>query len=101
MTVYLLDSGFFYASIDKTDKHHKSVNRSIQEIRGTVILPIPAITETAYFLSRNQGIESVARFCDSVATSKFHLETPTAEDYIRSAEILRKYNDANIDFVDA
>jgi predicted nucleic acid-binding protein len=26
---------------------------------------------------------------------------PTAEDYKRSAEILRKYNDANIDFVDA
>jgi predicted nucleic acid-binding protein len=29
------------------------------------------------------------------------LETPLAEDYVRSAEILRQYADANLDFVDA
>ena len=29
------------------------------------------------------------------------LETLTAADYKRAAEILRKYDDANIDFVDA
>ncbi len=28
-------------------------------------------------------------------------ETPTVEDYRRAAEVLRKYNDANIDFADA
>lgn len=28
-------------------------------------------------------------------------ETPRVEDYKRAAEIIRKYDDANIDFVDA
>ena len=32
---------------------------------------------------------------------KIVLEIPTDDDYLRSGEILRKYNDANIDFVDA
>ena len=31
----------------------------------------------------------------------FILEAPAAQDYSRSSEILLKYNDANIDFVDA
>lgn len=101
MIDYLLDSGFLYASIDKTDKHHESVKNAIEKIRGNIILPVPAITETAYFLSKNKGIEELAKFSESISVTKFQLETPQSEDYRRAAEILRKYNDANIDFVDA
>ncbi len=99
MIDYLLDSGFLYASIDLSDNHHESVKNAAKTIRGNIILPVPAITETAYFLSKNKGIEEVARFLDSLSVTKFQIETPTAEDYRRAAEILRKYNDANIDFV--
>jgi predicted nucleic acid-binding protein len=35
------------------------------------------------------------------AASELTLETPLQEDYLRSAEILRQYADANLDFVDA
>jgi predicted nucleic acid-binding protein len=45
MTDYLLDSGFLYASIDESDKHHESVKDIARRIRGNIILPIPAITE--------------------------------------------------------
>lgn len=100
MINYLLDSGFLYASIDESDKHHESVRRIAEEVRGNIILPVPAITETAYFLSKNKGIGEVAKFLDSLSVTKFQLETPAAEDYKRAAGILRKYNDANIDFVD-
>ncbi len=101
MNEYLLDSGFLYASIDTTDNHHESVKNIATQIRGNIVLPITAITEVAYFLAKNRGLEAVAQFSDSLANTKFQLETPSAEDYIRAAEILRKYNDANIDFVDA
>ncbi len=64
-------------------------------------MPVPAITEVAYFISRNLGVNAVANFLDEVSLSDFILENPTIEDYKRAAEILRKYDDANIDFVDA
>ena len=64
-------------------------------------MPIHTITEVAYFLAKNQGLKAVAQFSDSLANTKFQLETSTSEDFSRAAEILRKYNDANIDFVDA
>ncbi len=64
-------------------------------------MPVPAITEVAYFVSKNLGIEALAIFLVEISETDFILEIPTAEDYKRATEILRKYNDANIDFVDA
>ena len=100
MTNYLLDTGFLYATIDLTDSRHFDAMETIGRVRGNVILPVPVITETTYFLSRNLGLHAVAQFLDNLSFSRFLVENPTPEDYIRSAEILRKYNDAKIDFVD-
>ena len=97
----LMDSGFLYALIDDTDEHSKSVKNSLLEVYEEVILPVPAVTETAYFLSKNLGVEALANFLENLPEMNVIFETPTAEDYKRAAEVLRKYNDANIDFVDA
>lgn len=43
----------------------------------------------------------MARFLESIDTFAYELVVPEIIDYTRSAEILRKYNDQNIDFVDA
>jgi len=98
---YLLDSGFLYGFIDEADEHHEAVSEALREIRQPIVLPVPAITEVAYFVSKNLGIKALANFVDEISETDFILETPLAEDYKRAADILRKYNDANIDFVDA
>ncbi len=97
----LMDSGFLYALIDDTDRHSQNVKNSLRDVFEEIILPVPAITETAYFISRNLGIQELANFVESLAEMNVIFEVPTAEDYQRAAEILRKYDDANIDFVDA
>lgn len=101
MRQYLLDSGFLYASLDNSDRHHSSVKAVSETLDGTIILPVPAITETAYFLSRNLGTEAVARFVDSLNSLEFIIESPISTDFTRSAQILRKYHDSKVDFVDA
>ncbi len=65
------------------------------------LLPVPAITEVAYLLARDISNEAVADFVASLAATELTLKTPLHEDYFRSAEILRQYADANLDFVDA
>jgi predicted nucleic acid-binding protein len=62
---------------------------------------VPAITEVAYLLARDIGNDAAADFISSLAKTELILEAPLAEDYLRSAEILRQYADANLDFVDA
>jgi predicted nucleic acid-binding protein len=101
MTRYLADSGFLFGYIDKADSHHKAISLALKEIRLPIYLPVPAITEISYFVSLRLGVDSLARFLEDLAETDLILENPTASDYMRSAEILRKYNDQNIDFVDA
>lgn len=102
MTLYLLDSGFLYALIDEKDVHHKLVSDSRLLVNGHILFPAPAITEVAYFVKRNLGIQMLAEVIESLSTrTDFSFELLTHLDYTRTAEILRKYNDANVDFVDA
>lgn len=98
---YLLDSGFLYGFMDEADDSHESVSIVLSAIYEPIFLPVPAITEVAYFVSKNLGVKALANFSEELSETDFILETPTSEDYKRSAEILRKYDDANIDFVDA
>lgn len=97
----LLDSGFLFASLNAAEAEHHATVRVLGGIREPIVLPIPAITEVAYLLARDVGNQAGADFIASLAATELTLETPLQEDYLRSAEILRQYADANLDFVDA
>jgi hypothetical protein len=62
----------------------------MERIREPIILPIPAITEGTYLLSRCIGNDAAAYFISSLADSELILEAPVAGDCLRSAEILRQ-----------
>jgi uncharacterized protein len=97
----LLDSGFLFASLNASESEHQATIRVLENIREPIILPIPAITEVAYLLARDISNEAAADFVASLVATELTLETPVREDYFRSAEILRQYADASLDFVDA
>ena len=98
---YLLDSGFLFGFIDETDKNNEQIGEILENIIEPIVLPVPAIREVAYFVSKYLGVVALANFLDETSQTDFVLETPTSEDYKRAADVLRKYNDANIDFVAA
>lgn len=97
----LIDSGFLFASLNSSEVEHQSTIRVLESIREPIVLPVPAITEVAYLLARDISNEAAADFIASLAATELTLEIPRQEDYLRSAEILRRYADANLDFVDA
>lgn len=97
----LLDTGFLYALLNRSEQSHSAVVNALQTIHEPIVLPVPAITEVAYLLLRDVGTAAVADFLSTLATTDLLLETPRPDDYQRAAEVLRKYADAQIDFVDA
>ena len=101
MMAVLLDSGFLFASLNTSEAEHQSTIRVLENIREPIILPVPAITEVAYLLARDINNGAAADFIASLAVGELTLETPRQEDYSRSAEIIRQYADAKVDFVDA
>ncbi len=96
----LLDSGFLFASLNASESEHPETIHVLGNIREPIVLPIPAITEVAYLLARDISNEAAADFIASLAATELTLEIPRQEDYARSAEILRQYSDAKLDFVD-
>ena len=96
----LLDSGFLFASLNASELEHQATIRLLEKIREPIVLPVPAITEIAYLLARDINNEAAADFVASLATTELTLELSRQEDYTRSAEILRRYSDAKLDFVD-
>ena len=98
---YLLDAGFLYSTLNRKEKFHGEAIEILVSIYEKVYFPVPAITEVAYLILRDLGAQALADFIESLAEMNVVFETPTAEDYRRAAEIIRKYDDANIDFVDA
>jgi predicted nucleic acid-binding protein len=98
---YIIDSGFLYARLNGKDFAHVAVSGVLLRESEPVYLPVPAITEVTFLLQRDLGQKAVWHFIESLNETNILLEAPTDSDYIRSAEILRKYKDQNIDFVDA
>lgn len=98
---YLLDTGFLYSTVNHKETFHAETVEILSSIYEEIVFPVPAITETAYLILRDLGVEALAKFLEDLPEMNLILEMPTAEDYKRAAEIIRKYDDANIDFVDA
>lgn len=98
---YIIDSGFLYARLNGKDFAHVAVSEVPLRQSESIYLPIPAITEVTFLLQRDLGQRAVWQFVETLNETNIQLEPPIASDYVRSAEILRKYNDQNIDFVDA
>lgn len=97
----LLDTGFVYALINRTELHHEAVKQVAAEIREPMLLPTPVIVEVAYLLLRDIGSLAVADFVGNVAMSDLILVEPQVADYQRAADVLRQYSDARVDLVDA
>jgi uncharacterized protein len=93
----LLDTGFLYALLNRTEQNHERVLAAARTVHEPVILPVPAITEVAYLLLRDVGSEAVADFIASLAATDLILESPQIADYLRAAAVIRQYDDARID----
>ncbi len=98
---FLLDTGFLYAQLNENDLAHKVVSSVSFSPLDAIYLPTPAITEVTFLLQRDIGRNAVADFIAAIPKLDLIVESPTAGDYTRTAEILRQFHDNKIDFVDA
>ncbi len=90
-----------YSTLNRKEKFHGEAIEILSSLYEKVFFPVPAITEVAYLVLRDLGADALAGFTEFLTEMNVVFETPTAEYYKRAAEIIRKDNDANIDFVDA
>ena len=96
----IVDTGILYALADRSDRHHRAA-RTIFCSRETRIVPEPIVTETAWIILDRLGVDAEIAFLRSLSERSFAIETPTRADRTRAAELVVRYRDAEIGYVDA
>lgn len=97
----IVDTGVLYASLDRRDPDHESCRDLIESFAESLVVPAPVLAEVDYFMSRQGGSKAMARLIRDVHAGAFAIEDLAIDDYARVAEVLDRYSDLDVGFVDA
>jgi len=97
----VVDTGPLYAMADRDDDWHHRVVRFLERWRDELVVPVTVLPEAAYLLAAHLGPEAEMKLVQSVVNGELAVEELTLQDLRRALELLRRYEDARIGFVDA
>ena len=100
MTV-VADTGALYALIDSSDAWHARVRAWWASGAHDVIVPTSVLPELCYLLQTRIGSLAEIAFLRAVAAGEFALEPADAADLGRVAELVKRYADLPLGYVDA
>lgn len=97
----LVDTGAIVALLNRDDPHHASVSAWFRDFRGLLLTTDAVITETAYVLAANAGLQSAALVWAERARKAGLLAVEPVEDYAALARIINRYASLPCDYADA
>jgi uncharacterized protein len=99
--IAIADTSFVVAVSILSDKRHEDCIRIYQQYRKIIILEA-SLAEIAFMLRRSGGNRANGHFFRGLPSAKrYELVHLVPQDYLRISEILEKYADIELDFVDA
>ena len=90
-----------FALTDLSDRNHARVLSIAQSIDEPLLLPTVVLPEVCYLIASRLGHQAMRKFLASLAVSDIQIESLTAIDLERVNQVLEKYSDSQLDFVDA
>jgi predicted nucleic acid-binding protein len=95
----LLDTGFLLAVIDADDSLHAACAAAL-ESETNPLLPDVVLPELAYLILRELGYPTLTSFLRAIAAGELVQAQSIPQDLARAADLLEKYADNRVDFVD-
>ena len=95
----LLDTGFLLAVIDADDDLHAECAAALVS-EPNPLLPDVVLPELAYLILRELGYPTLTTFLRATAAGELVQAQSIPQDLARAAELLEKYADNRVDFVD-
>ncbi|HGG58556.1 MAG TPA: PIN domain-containing protein [Gammaproteobacteria bacterium] len=97
----LTDTGFWFALINRRDKHHRAAVDYMSHASEPLVSTWPVITETCYLLGRSLGVRYQLRFLEMVSSGLLEVATIHLEDMDRVYALIQKYAELPMDLADA
>lgn len=95
----VVDSGPLVALFDRDDAHHTKALDFLRTFKGELISDLPVVTEVMYLL--DFSVQAQVSFLQWLVAGGVTLIDVTAEDLVRTTELLQKYSGLPADFADA
>lgn len=96
----IADSSFVIAVTVATDANHQRC-LAVWRQQNIIYLPQSTLAEVMYLITKAVENRAAARFLIGLPKSKYRLVSLEDTDLARTADILIKYADSRVDFVDA
>lgn len=99
MTFAVVDAGPLYAAADAADPDHGSVVDALARPDLQLVVPALVVAEATCFVGSRLGAKAEAAFLRGIA--ELDVEAPTADDFVRIAELVDEYGDFPLGGTDA
>ena len=97
----ILDTGPLYASLDRSDADHAACRILIETAVERVVIPAPVLVEVDHWIHARLSPGALVALLADVDAGAYVVEDLTRADYARVRELVDRYADADIGFVDA
>ncbi len=97
----ICDTGPLVALADSSDVHHEACTEFFDASTEAVVVPAPVVVEVCWLIGRRLGPAAEAAFLASLAAGDPTIEECTPVDYQRASELVERYTDMDLGFVDA
>jgi predicted nucleic acid-binding protein len=96
----IVDTGILYALADRDDRHHRTAREILGRPEARTV-PEPVVVETDWLILEYLGVGAEEAFLRSLTEGSLAVECPTAADRARAEELVERYRDLRIGYVDA
>ena len=97
----ICDTGPLYAAMDRADHDHLACAELLTGTDEPLLIPAPVIVELDWLASSRLGPEPFAAFLADVEDGAITVVDLVRDDFVQARELLGRYADLNLGFVDA
>jgi len=97
----LVDTSALYALIDDAERMHRTVRTAVEQCDEPLLVPITVVPEADYLVLTRLGAATELAMLRALETGELDIEGVTAKDFARAVELVGRYADSDLGFVDA
>lgn len=97
----ILDTGPLFAAMDRSDADHDRCAALVDGASEPVVIPAPVIVEIDWLSGRRLKAQAFLSLLEDIQDKRLAVEELRIADYERSRELVDRYRDLPLGFVDA
>jgi predicted nucleic acid-binding protein len=97
----ILDTGPLFAAMDRSDADHERCAALVESANEPIVIPSPVVVEIDWLSGRRLLPDAFLSLLEDIRDKRLAVEDLRIDDYERCRELVDRYRDLPLGFVDA